>query len=179
MWSRGRVRLPLGMAETRVHRALGPRVAVLSSAGAQATAQTCGAAGVAELLSVAERAARQSTSPPDTVTVHTSQLETRVCDMALRFDPWDAFLSDSAPSTAMDDFLDQVQRTFHDEPDADAEATVQHDAASDRTAPPAWHATFAHAWTEHRPYAPFDTLSHPTARTSGGSPPSASRCVVL
>ncbi len=78
------------MSDLRIHAALSPRVAVLSSPDVDRVIQLNGIPDLPTLL-------RPFESSVERLSVRTSQLETRICDrFPLRFDPYSLFNPDAA-----------------------------------------------------------------------------------
>ncbi|KAI3625589.1 hypothetical protein CBS9595_000950 [Malassezia furfur] len=155
------------MADT-VHRALCPRVAVLSGADVDAVAQRNGAQDFAQLMRPFEQSI-------ESITVHTSQLEQRKhASFPLRFDPLHAFMASDERFVrgSLDFFLDTVQthlRTHGQQldltqPVASLEPGEDRAAwdAQVRTTPP-WCNDIASYLYRYRPISAFATFSHPLA----------------
>ncbi|WFD30377.1 hypothetical protein MSPP1_001396 [Malassezia sp. CBS 17886] len=172
------------MANRSVHTALCPRVAVLAGPDVDAIMRANDALHLADLLQPFEDAATQ-------VTVRTSQLEMRACDVfPVRFDRAGAGAdaahtrADPPLTAALSDFMDAVQAHFR-AGRGPLGAGMPIDPPPDAAARDAWrvqaHATlpwFSDVETylyHYRPAAPFDSFSAPTAEilaaSAGGSDP--------
>ena len=98
-----------------MHRALCPRIAVLTSPDVDSSVHANGATHLVDLLRPFEHAT-------ENVTLRTSQLETRVAPVyPVRFDRLDAFKYQDGLDI-WGEFLDMIQRSFHDNPVEDTVA---------------------------------------------------------
>lgn len=151
------------MDDSLVHRTLCPRIAVLTSPDVDATIQANGAAHLVDLLRPFENAT-------ENVTLRTSQLETKVATVyPVRFDSFDKFEYHEG-QYIWSEFMDTIQRSFHDHPVEDTLSVPLDPADRDRAT---WEADlqreprlfqrFLSHIRHYRPVWPHDTLSHPCA----------------
>ena len=151
------------MEDSIVHRALCPRIAVLTSPDVDSSVHANGATHLVDLLRPFEHAT-------ENVTLRTSQLETRVAPVyPVRFDRLDAFKYQDGLDI-WGEFLDMIQRSFHDNPVEDTVAVPLDPGDMDRAtwqtqvqkAPNLFRHFMSHI-LHFRPLWPHDTMSHPCA----------------
>ncbi|WFD39100.1 uncharacterized protein MJAP1_002071 [Malassezia japonica] len=157
-------------ADSAVHGALCPRIAVLSSGDVGEIARRNGAQHIAQVLRPFERCV-------ENIAVRTSQLAARTrASFPVRFDALDAFLvpKDLFARGALEHFLDTVQAHLRshaqqldgDQPIASLVPPPEPERAAwekqVRSIPP-WCADIAAYLYRYRPICAFDGFSHPTA----------------
>ncbi|KAN0065887.1 hypothetical protein ACQY0O_001018 [Thecaphora frezii] len=157
------------MSDYTIHKALSPRVAVLSSLDVDRLVQLNGLPHLAALL-------RPFESSVERLSVRTSQLETRLCQrFPLRFDPYSTFDVPTNPTDAArvsEELLDRV--TAHISSNAKSwDASVQAESGSaespasqrslsiEKQTP--WFADFCDAVLQQRFISRHETFGHPVA----------------